>query len=48
MYVNETLKFIVNKNRGCDTFLDGKTVYYSLADDHVSNIMKQGLEHVCE
>lgn len=27
---------------------DGKTVYYSLADDHVSTIMKQGLEHVCE
>ena len=27
---------------------DGKTIYYSLADDHVSTIMKQGLEHVCE
>lgn len=27
---------------------DGKTIYYSLADSHVSTIMKQGLEHVCE
>lgn len=25
---------------------DGKTVYYSLADDHVTTIMAQGLEHV--
>lgn len=27
---------------------DGKTIYYSLADDHVATIMDQGLEHVCE
>lgn len=27
---------------------DGKTIYYSLADDHVATIMRQGLEHVCE
>lgn len=27
---------------------DGKTIYYSLADDHVKTIMAQGLEHVCE
>ena len=27
---------------------DGKAIYYSLADDHVATIMKQGLEHVCE
>ncbi len=27
---------------------EGKTIYYSLADDHVATIMKQGLEHVCE
>ena len=26
----------------------GKTIYYSLADDHVSTIMAQGLEHVLE
>lgn len=27
---------------------DGKTIYYSLADDHVFTILMQGLEHVCE
>lgn len=27
---------------------DGKTVYYSLADDHVSRIIAQGMEHVNE
>ena len=27
---------------------DGKTIYYSLADDHVATIMQQGIEHVCE
>ena len=27
---------------------EGKTIYYSLADDHVKTIMAQGLEHVCE
>lgn len=27
---------------------DGKTIYYSLADNHVATIMAQGLEHVCE
>lgn len=27
---------------------DGKTIYYSLADDHVYTILAQGLEHVME
>ena len=27
---------------------EGKTVFYSLADDHVKTIIDQGLEHVCE
>ena len=27
---------------------DGKTVFYSLADDHVKTIIDQGLEHVSE
>ena len=27
---------------------DGKTIYYSLADDHVVNIHCQGLEHIEE
>ena len=27
---------------------EGKTVYYSLADDHVRTIIGMGLEHLCE
>ena len=27
---------------------DGKTVFYSLADDHVATLLRQGMEHVCE
>ena len=27
---------------------EGKTVYYSLADDHVRSIICQGMEHVME
>lgn len=27
---------------------DGKTVYYSLSDDHIQNILSQGLEHILE
>ena len=27
---------------------DGRTVYYSLADEHVYTIMRQGLEHIQE
>lgn len=27
---------------------EGKTVFYSLADDHVRTIMGQGMEHLCE
>lgn len=27
---------------------DGKTVFYSLADDHVRTILDQGMEHICE
>ena len=27
---------------------EGKTVFYSLADDHVKTIINQGLEHVAE
>ncbi len=26
----------------------GKTIYYSLADEHVRLIFEQGLDHVCE
>ena len=34
-------KLIINRR-------EGKTVYYSLADDHVYNIISQGIEHVEE
>lgn len=27
---------------------EGKTVYYSLADDHIQTIMNQGMEHISE
>lgn len=27
---------------------DGKTIYYSLADDHIQTIMNQGMEHITE
>lgn len=27
---------------------DGKTVFYSLADEHVRSIINQGMEHICE
>ena len=27
---------------------DGKTVFYSLADDHVATLLRQGMEHVNE
>ena len=27
---------------------DGKTVYYSLADEHVRTIIGMGMEHLCE
>ncbi len=27
---------------------DGKTMYYSLADDHIQTILSQGMEHIRE
>ena len=27
---------------------DGKTIYYSLADGHIQNIISQGMEHIME
>ena len=27
---------------------EGKTIFYSLSDDHVSTILNQGMEHICE
>ena len=45
--ISHQLRFLKNsklvKNRR-----EGKTIYYSLADDHVCNIISQGIEHVEE
>ena len=45
--ISHQLRFLKNsklvKNRR-----DGKTIYYSLDDDHVYNIISQGIEHVEE
>ena len=45
--ISHQLRFLKNsklvKNRR-----DGKTIYYSLDDDHVYNIILQGIEHVSE
>ncbi len=27
---------------------DGKTVYYSLADDHIRTVLNQGMDHILE
>ena len=27
---------------------DGKTVFYSLADDHVTTLLRMGVEHIME
>ena len=27
---------------------EGKTIFYSLSDDHVRTILNQGMEHICE
>lgn len=31
-----------------DSRREGKTVYYSLSDDHVRTIIEQGMEHISE
>ena len=45
--VSHQLKLLKNskliKNRR-----SGKTIYYSLNDDHVNNIINQGIEHIKE
>ena len=45
--VSHQLKIL--KNAGLVSFRrDGKTVFYTLADDHVMTILSQGLEHINE
>ena len=45
--ISHQLRFLKNsklvRNRR-----EGKTIFYSLADDHVYNIISQGIEHVEE
>ncbi len=36
---------VLRENRVLKNRKDGKTVYYSLNDNHVKNIISQGLEH---
>lgn len=45
--VSHQLK-VLKVNKLVKSRRDGKTVYYSLADNHVHNIIAQGLEHVEE
>ena len=37
----EQMKLVKNRR-------EGKTVYYSLADGHIQNIISQGMEHIME
>ncbi len=39
---------ILKNNKLIKNRRDGKTIYYSLDDDHVYNIIAQGIEHVEE
>ena len=39
---------ILRRSKLVGTRRDGKTVYYSLADDHVTSILEKGYEHITE
>ena len=39
---------VLNKANLVTSQRQGKTIYYSLADEHVRLIFEQGLDHVCE
>ena len=39
---------ILRRSKLVGTRREGKTVYYSLADDHVTSILAQGYEHITE
>lgn len=39
---------ILKTNKLIKNRREGKIIYYSLADDHVYNIINQGIEHICE
>ena len=39
---------VLKQNKFVKTRRDGKVVYYSLLDEHISYILKQGLTHISE
>ena len=39
---------VLKKSKLVKSLRKGKTVFYSLADDHVRTIFGQGMEHVAE
>jgi len=39
---------ILKRNKLVKSRRDGKSIFYSLADDHVRTIIGQGMEHVME
>jgi ArsR family transcriptional regulator len=45
--ISHQLRFLKN-SKLVSNRREGKTIYYSLADDHVYNIISQGIEHVEE
>lgn len=45
--ISHQLKILRN-NKLIKNRRQGKTIYYSLDDDHVSNIINQGIEHIIE
>lgn len=45
--VSHQLKILKNNNL-VDNRREGKTIYYHLSDDHVYQIISQGIEHILE
>lgn len=39
---------ILRRNKLVSARRDGKTIYYSLADGHITTILGCGMEHLCE
>lgn len=45
--ISHQLKYLKNSNL-VNSERNGKSIYYSLADDHIKTIFKTGLEHINE
>ena len=39
---------ILKQNRLVKSRRDGKSIFYSLADDHVRDIIREGMDHIAE